>query len=101
MGQRVVAYALADCPGIHVYLLGRGYSPKMTEEGMEKRQKINGWLREFAENTPDCYFLDTFSYKPLWNPELFVEDGAHMNQDGYRVYEAFFKEALAQEFERF
>lgn len=99
--QRVVAYALADFPGIHVYLLGRGYNPKMTEEGMEKRQKANGWLKEFAENTPGCYYLDTFSYKPLWNPDLFVEDGVHMNQEGYRVYEAFFKEALAEELAQF
>ena len=101
IGQRVVAYALADFPGIHVYLLGRGYAKVMTEEGNARRHKINGWLKEFAENTPGCYYLDPLSYTALGNPDLFVEDGIHMNQDGYRVYEAFFKEALKEEFDRF
>lgn len=97
IAQRVVAYALADFPGIHVYLHSANPRREMSEAEIERRRKVNGWMKEFAENTPDCFYLDTFEYEPLRNPDLFVKDGIHFNQQGYLVYGEFFKEALKDE----
>lgn len=101
LGQRVIAYALADFPDIHVYLHGRPPRREMSQEDLAKRQKVNTWMKEFAECTPNCYYLDPLSHAPLRNPDLYVQDGVHFNQEGYRLYADFFKEALAEELARF
>jgi hypothetical protein len=101
IAQRVVAYALADFPGIYVYLHSVNPRVGMTEVEIERRRKVNAWMKEFAENTPNCFYLDTFEYEPLRNPDLFVSDGVHFNQQGYLVYGDFFKEALKDELARY
>ena len=101
IAQRVIAYTFADFPDAHVYLQGIYPLRNMTPARIEKCIRKNAWLKEFAEKTPNCFYLDAFSYEPLRNPDLFVKDGIHFNQEGYRVYEAFYKEALKDELARF
>lgn len=101
IAQRVVAYALADFPGIHVYLLSANPRREMSDADIARRRKTNAWLKEFCEQTPDCFYLDVFEYEPLKNPDLFVKDGVHFNQDGYHVYGEFFKQVLKNELARF
>jgi len=58
-------------------------------------------LKEFAENTPGCYYIDASEWEELSNPDLLVADGVHFNAEGYRLYGEFFKEALKDELARF
>ena len=101
LAQRVVLYALSDFPDLRVYILGLdfGRSRLFGKEIPQKEVQFQSWLKEFAEITPNCSFLDVSDYAPLHNKELFAEDHAHFNPAGYEVYAEFFKEALKQEFD--
>lgn len=99
--QRVVAYALADFPGIHVYLCSAQRHRDDTEESYERYEKINALIQEFVTNTPDCYYLDLYNYEPLARKDIFVDDGVHFNQEGYDLYADFFREALKDELAEF
>jgi len=96
LAQRVVLYALSDLPELKVYICGlpaRYNKPEHLEYG--------AWLRQFAEETPNCFYLDIAGHEPLQNPDLLGADGVHFNPEGYRVYADFFREALKEELARF
>jgi len=97
LAQRVIGYALADFPGIRIYLCSAQRHRNDSEEAIARAKKANTLLQEFAQSTPGCYYLDVFQHAPLHSPELFVEDGVHYNQAGYERYAAFFREALKDE----
>ena len=97
IAQRVIAYAFADFPDIHVYLQSSNRRKEMSEEEIAKNKRFNSWLKAFAENTPNCFYVDTFNYEPLSNPDIFVKDGVHFNNDGYKVYSEFYREVLKDE----
>lgn len=101
LAQRVIAYALTDFPGIHIYLSSANPKKNMSEAEIEKRLIYNSWLKEFAENTPGCYYLNAFEYEPLRRPENFVDDGVHFNAEGYRIYGELMRDALKDELEYF
>lgn len=101
LAQRVVAYAMTDFPGIHVYLCGTNPSRDMTEEDVELRMQYNSWLKAFAEATPDCYYVDVMGYEPLQAKDIFIEDGVHYNSKGYEYYAQLFREALKEELEHY
>lgn len=100
IGQRVVAYALTDFPDIHIYLQSACAKKSMTEEEIKVMEEYNSWLREFAENTPNCFYVDAFNHEPLRNPEVFA-DPVHYNNEGYALYADFYREVLKDELERF
>jgi len=101
LAQRVIGYALTDFPGIRVYICGPQWHPKDTEEILARSAKSNCLAKEFAENTPNCYFLNPLDHEPLHRNDIFVEDNVHYNQKGYDLYADFFREALKDEFARF
>jgi hypothetical protein len=101
IAQRVIAYALTDFPDIHVYICGANVRANMSDAERAKRRECNSWAREFAEKTPNCFYLDTLDYAPLNDPDIFVSDGVHFNQEGYHRYAEFFRQALKDELERF
>lgn len=101
IAQRVVAYAMADFPDIHVYLQSPNRRRETTEAEIEKAIKFNSWIKEFAENTPNVFFVDTFNYEPLSRPEIFHKDGTHFNNQGYEIYAEFYREVLKDELEKF
>jgi lysophospholipase L1-like esterase len=101
LAQRVIAYALTDFPGIRIYLTSANRTKDMSEQDIVNRQAYNAMVKEFAEKTPGCFYLDTFEYEPLGRQDIFVEDGVHFNAEGYRIYGEFFKEALKEELEQF
>lgn len=74
----------------------------MDEAAYQQRKTVCGWLKEFAEVTDNCFYIDT-----LENPyiagrkDIFIEDGIHFNAEGYRLYAQIFKEALAEELEQY
>lgn len=101
LAQRVIMYTVTDFPECKVYIGGCNPGKNPSEAALEKKRRYNSWLREFAEKTPNCVFFDPLEYEPLRDETLFVDDGVHFNQKGYEVYEAFFKEVLKDELEKF
>ena len=101
LAQRVVAYAMADFPDIRVYLVGTQRRREMTEENLAERRAYNAMVREFAESTPNCFYVDALEYEPLQRTDIYVKDGVHYNQEGYDIYGEFFKEVLKDELEKF
>jgi hypothetical protein len=101
LAQRVIAWARTDFPGIRIYLMGPQKSVENSPEKLESMRRCSAWVKEFAENTPNCFFLDTMDYAPLDRTDIFVEDGVHFNQEGYRIYGEYFKEALKEELDQF
>ena len=97
LAQRVVMYALTDFPDMHVYLLGLTKKEIATEEDIARVEKCNMLMKEFAENTPGCFYLDFSTFEPLRHMEYYVEDHVHFNQVGYDLYAEYFKEALKEE----
>ena len=92
LAQRVVLYALSDFPDMKVYICGlpaRYSKPEALEYGR--------WLRQFAEETPNCVYLDIAGCEALQSPALLSPDGVHFNPEGYKAYARFFREALAAE----
>jgi hypothetical protein len=101
LAQRVIVYALTDFPEIKIYLCSAHRRRENTEEAMAEMKKCNALLKEFAENTPNCHYLNVFDYAPLFEADAFVEDGTHYNQKGYEAYAEFFKAALKDELDLF
>ena len=101
LAQRVVAYAMTDFPDIKIYLVGVNPSAKKLDTcQIGNRARYNSWLKSFAENTPNCYFIDPMSYEPLLADDIYVPDG-HFNQKGYDLYGDFFREALKDELAKY
>ena len=74
---------------------------EMSESEIAGMIKFNSLVKEFAENTPNCFYVDTFNYEPLSRPEIFHKDGTHYIQSGYDVYTEFYREVLKDELEKF
>ena len=101
LAQRVIAWAQIDFPGIEIVLVGAYPSRDMTPENEEAKRKYNAMVKEFAEKTPNCRFIDVLDYEPFRRKDIYVEDGVHFNQTGYDLCAEFYKEALAQELAKY
>lgn len=93
LAQRVVLYAQSEFPELRVYLCGLPKRRLTTPE----YEAYDRALRIFADETPNCTYLDVAGYAPLDREDILVEDGVHFNQEGYRIYAEFFREALGDE----
>ena len=101
LAQRVIAYAKADFPDVHIYLVGAHPSRDITPEQIGQKKAFDAVIREFAEKTPNCTFVDAMNHEPFYRKDIFVEDGVHFNQTGYDVYADFYREALKDELKNF
>ena len=101
LAQRVIAWAKTDFPGIRIYLVGAHPSRDQTEENIEAKRRYNRTVKDFAEKTENCFFLDVLERPELRQKDIFVEDGVHFNQAGYDLYEAFYREALKEELAKY
>ena len=101
LAQRVIAYARTDFPGIRIYLVGAHPCQDMTPEMLAEYRRYNDMVREFAENTPDCFFLDVLEYEPLARKDIYIEDRVHFSQLGYDIYAEFYRQALKDELARY
>ena len=101
MAQRVMVYAKTDFPDLKICLLGLNLYKASKGSRYEISKKFDSWLREFAEEMPDCRYISTSDYVPLHRDDIYVEDNVHYNQEGYRIYGDFFKEALKDELAQF
>lgn len=95
IAQRVIAYAQTDFPGIRIYLCGENL---YRDNYPEDKVRYDGWLREFAEKTPNCKYIDIAGFEPLHNrDDIYDDDGKHFNRVGYDIYAELFREALKDE----
>ena len=101
IAQRVIAYTLADFPECRIYLCGANHRRVVTPERRLATAKYDALLREFAESTPNCFFIDPKEYEPLSLDDIYVEDGVHFNSKGYEIYADYFKKALERELDEF
>lgn len=94
LAQRVMVYAQTDFPDIRIYICGENlYRDKYPED----KVLYDSWLREYAEKTPNCKYIDIAAYEPLHRDDIFVEDKKHFNNKGYEIYAELFREALKDE----
>ena len=101
LGQRVIAYAMNDFPELRVYIQSAHPGIGISNEEITERRRFNSYVREFAETTPGCFYVDVFERQELWDPGLFVSDNVHFNYDGYKLYGNVWREALKNELEKY
>lgn len=101
LAQRVIAYAQADFPDIHIYLAGAHPSRDITPEQTVQKKAFDSVILEFAQRTPNCTFVDVMNHEPLCRKDIFVEDGVHYNQTGYDLYAQLYRQALKDELKNF
>jgi len=102
LAQRVVMYALTDFPDIKIYLCGSNGSRDMTEERIANNLRYDEWIRKFAEDTPNCHFVDIMNSEYVkGKKDIYVDDGVHYNQSGYDLYTKLFNDALADELSQY
>ena len=101
LAQRVIAYTAIDFPDTHIYLCGTVSSRDETPERAELWKRYDEWQKEYAATHENCFFIDTRAEDALRRKDIFVEDGVHYNQEGYDLYAAFFRKALADELKHF
>ena len=101
LAQRVVVYALTDFPDIRIYLCGTTPARDMDEADLQNRFKYDSWAKAFCEKTPNCIFLEMMHSEPLNRKDIFVEDGVHYNQTGYKLFGDYFRSALKEELKKF
>ena len=97
LAQRVMLYALSDMPELKIYLIGLN----TWKDKREASARFNEMLKEFAANTPNVVYHDISTYKPLNRLDIYVADNVHFNQEGYKLYEDFFREVLKDELDQF
>ena len=102
LAQRVIAYALTDFPDIHIYLCSSNpQRDELRSTEAANRRRFASWVKQFAEDTPGCYFIDMEKFEGCGRRDIYVEDGVHFNQSGYDMYGDFMREALKDELNRF
>ena len=97
LAQRVIAWAMTDFPGIRIYLVGAHPSRDETLANTAQKRTYNAMVKAYAEASENVFFLDLYDCPSLLRKDIFVDDGVHFNQEGYDLYEAFYREALKDE----
>ena len=101
LAQRVIVYTLTDFPACKIYLSGFNPKVNMSEQYLKDREWQTEQMKAFCEATPRCTFFDSFEWKDMHDPSLFISDGVHFNPEGYDRYAEHFKELLKEELEQF
>ncbi len=94
LSQRVLAYAKADFPDLRIYLLGLN---ARSLAATDANKEYNGWLRGYCEMNPDCTYVNVAGCEAINDPDVYIEDKVHFNNEGYRRYAEFFKDVLKDE----
>ena len=101
LAQRVLAYTMADFPECRIYLCGAHPVRDLSDEDRADQIYWDKLLREFAEANDNCTFADLLAYPPLLRKDIFVADGVHFNEEGYRIYADFFRMVLKDELNKY
>ena len=101
LAQRVIAYARTDFPDIRIYLCGPKGKRNISEEEVRRRKLFGSWIKQYVEETPNCFYIETLEDPRFWGKDLYIADGTHFTPEGYRLYGELFREALAEELAQF
>jgi lysophospholipase L1-like esterase len=92
-----VAMARAMVPNIPVYFIAENAGPKRVPF-TTAFEKTNNDVRRWASQTPGVYFIDArdglFNADGSPKANLFLKDGVHLNDDGYKIWQAHITKAL-------
>ena len=97
LAERVMIYAKTDFPDLKIYLQGINMWRK---SGMAS-WKTDQFMRAFAQEMPDCTYLDITSYEPLHRHDIYAPDNVHYNKEGYDLYAEYYRQALKEELDQF
>jgi hypothetical protein len=97
LAERVMIYAKTDFPELKIYLQGINMWRK---SGMAS-WKTDQFMRAFAQEMPDCTYLDITSYEPLHRHDIYAPDNVHYNKEGYDLYAEYYRQALKEELDQF
>lgn len=97
LAERVMIYAKTDFPDLKIYLQGINMWRK---SGMAS-WKTDQFMRAFAQEMPDCTYLDITSYEPLHRTDIYAPDNVHYNKEGYDLYAEYYRQALKEELDQF
>ena len=103
LAQRVLAYAKTDFPDIKIYLCPTNPIKKeRSQKTINDIEKSIEFMREYCEANSHCKLID-ISWHEEFNTrkDIFVEDGVHLNQEGYDMYEKIIRKALREELDKF
>ena len=101
LAQRVIVYSKTDFPNLKIYLCGAYWKPNMNFTYLNDVKWARNTAKSFCEYFPDAVYVDPFSYEPLQNESLFIDDKVHFNKEGYEIYADFFRRELKLELDRF
>jgi len=73
----------------------------MNESQINTRLSLDEKIKEFVRNNENCFFVDIMGNTNMRREDIFVEDGVHLNNEGYKYFGEMFKEVLKDELERF
>ena len=88
-------------PSTKIFVIG--IKPSIARYHLQDKQLImNNLIAELAENEKNLIYIDVWDEMLLEdkkaNPSLFVEDGLHMNENGYRIWKDLVKPHLDKTF---
>jgi lysophospholipase L1-like esterase len=86
-----VAVVRRELPAAEIYFVAQNITPKRAVYANGDRE-INQTIAAWAGTVPGVHYLDAQAGLLDSNgnprPELFVKDGIHLNEDGYRIWRA-------------
>ena len=91
----------ATLPSTKIFVIG--IKPSIARYHLrDKHLNMNNLIAELAENEKNLIYIDVWDEMLLEdkkaNPSLFVEDGLHMNENGYRIWKNLVKPHLDKNF---
>ena len=101
LAQQVIDLARNDFPDMRLYLCGGSPHRDYTQEALDECEQYEAYLRQYAAEHDNVFFLDCMRFAPLQDPAVFIEDGVHFNQTGYNLYGDYFREVLKEELEQY
>jgi lysophospholipase L1-like esterase len=95
--EAFVTAARQESPGVEIFFVAANVTPKRTMFSLGYRQ-VNAEVAQWARTVPGVHFIDAtvglVDAKGQPKPELFVKDGIHLNDQGYKIWRANIERAL-------
>lgn len=95
--EAFVTAARQESPGVEILFLAANVTPKRTIFASGYRQ-VNAEVAQWARTVPGVHFVDStvglVDAKGQPKPELFVKDGIHLNEQGYKIWRGNIERAL-------
>lgn len=95
--EAFVTAARQESPGVEIFFLAANVTPKRTIFASGYRQ-VNQEVAKWAATVPGVHYVDATAGlvddKGMPKGDLFVKDGIHLNDQGYKIWRANIERAL-------